>query len=239
MRFTMSDWLRLILACIAASAAVAVASGASWSALGFNTSIFHGRHPLGLPGARNILFAITLALGVLQVPLIALVAWPVLRSCVNGLRLAPWLAETALGAALGGIVSVPAMVLLLSGSVPPSLNSPPIGWLPPVAAGVAALLPPGLLLQRLGGVRAWPSALALVVVAGAMTAPPAVLGRAVVHEMVPQAMLVVTTILPMRIWGGVAAVAVVLSGVLWGFILGSGLFLMARLSRSTMGESRS
>jgi hypothetical protein len=226
MPFTIADWLYLILACVGASAIMAVLSGASWAAMGLGISpLVHGRAATGSP---NMHFAVALVLGVLYMPLNALAAWPVLRSCVNGLRFVPWLTETALGAVLGGIVSVPAMVflLLVPGSVPPIPRGNPIGWLPSVAAGVAALLPPGLLLQRLGGVRAWPS---LVVVAAAMAVVPAVWGRSGAHEFVPNAMLVTTIFaFPAQLWLAMTAAAVVMSGVLTGLTLGAGLFLMAR-----------
>src|SRR5262249_48690645 len=123
-------------------------------------------------------------------------------------RFAPWLTETALGAMLAGIVSVPAMVflLLVPGSVPPFGLASPVGWLPPVAAGVAALLPPGLLLQRLGAVRAGSSVTALLVVAAAMAALPALQGRAVVHEMVGGATLLATFV-PAQVWVAMAVIA--------------------------------
>jgi hypothetical protein len=165
-------------------------------------------------------------------PINALVGWSVVRSCVNGLRFAQWLGEIALGAALAGIVSAPAMVflLLVPGSVPPLPRANPVGWLPPIAASVAALLPPGLLLQRLGGVRAWPS---LIVVAVAMAGIPGVWRGVTLPEMVPTTML--TTVLflfPARPWLIVAAITAAVSGILAGVILGAGLFLMARLPRA-------
>jgi hypothetical protein len=235
MRFTIIHWLYLIPACIAASAVMPAVSGALWSALGFTgIPLLHGRHPLGLPGALNTLFAVALALGVLYVPLNALLAWPVLRTCVAGLRLALWLGATALGAMLGAIVSVPAMVflLLVPGSVPPFPNTSPIGWLPPVAAGIAALLPPGLVLQRLSGVRAWPSIIALAVAIAGMAALPTVWGRVAVHVMVPDAMLL-ADLMPGWVGLGMAAAAVVMSGVLTALALGAGLYLMARARMPT------
>jgi hypothetical protein len=153
---------------------------------------------------------------------------------VSGLRFTPWLIETVLGALLGAIVSFPAMVLLLLApvSVSPIPNASTVGWLPTVAAGIAALLPPGLLLQRLSGVRAWPS---LIIVAAAMAAMAAVWRWGVVHEMVPRGMAVamgLPPLLPMPWWlvmmGLSIGIDILISGVLTGLILGVGLFIMAR-----------
>jgi hypothetical protein len=244
MRFTLADWLRLILACIAAAAAIAVVCVLSFAAMGVPDTT-----PVLLYGAAEraeramrILAIANLVLGVLYVPLSVLAAWPVLRSRVDGLRFRPWLREAALGAGLAGLVCLPAMLFLLymPVSASPLANVSVIGWLPAVAAAIAALLPSGLLLQRLGGVRAWPS---LIVVAVALTAFPALMSGALVHELVPEVVasaIFLKSILPAAHWLVVVTVGVslrvVMSGVLTGLILGAGLFLMARLPQPAVTQ---
>jgi hypothetical protein len=216
MRFNGADWLRLILACIMASAAMAVLSWAVWSAISFPRSLYVARE-------------VALGLSLLVIPLNALAAWPALRGCVSDLELAPWLTETALGALLGAIVSVPTLVSLVldpNGTFPTATAIVPngVGWLPPIASAVAALFPLGLLLQRMSGASAWPS---LVIVAAAMAAIALGWSQSPTQFLLPYAMLV-TTFFPAQLWLGTMAVAVVMSGVLSGLTLGAGLFLMAR-----------
>jgi hypothetical protein len=231
MRFTISDWLRLILTCTTASAAMVGLGWAVWAAICYRGKCF----PNSPPNPE----AVGLALSLLAMPLNALASWPVLRRCVNGLRLAPWLTETALGAVLGGIVSLPAVFLVCvsGGAFPMAGAKAPsaVGWLQPIACAVAALLPPGLLLQRLSGASAWPP---LLIVGAAMALILLVWGQTPTQFLLPYEMLFTNTFfVPGTLVFGITAVAFVgMSGVLTGLVLGAGLFLMARLSRAAIAR---
>lgn len=228
MRFNGADWLRLILACTTASAAMAGLGWAVWAAICYRGKCF----PTSPPNPE----VVGLALSLLAMPLNALASWPVLRRCVDGLRFAPWLTEMALGAVLGGIVSVPALFLVLvsGGAFPTAAAKAPstVGWLRPIACAVAALLPPGLLLQRLSRASAWPS---LLIVAATMAMIRLVWGQTPTQLLLPYEMLFTNTFfVPGTLVFGMTAVAfVVMSGVLSGLTLGAGLYLMARARMRT------
>jgi|KBSSwiStaDraftv2_1062776.scaffolds.fasta_scaffold07819_2 hypothetical protein len=206
MRFGLVEWALLIVVSGIASAAPSAVS---------------------IVGSEQMNFEIALALGALLYMVVDMVApWLVLRRCVDDLRLTRWLLANALGNALAAVFGHLPFVLLRSrgaGSLWFLDGLDRTQLLTSIAWGAAYYLPPGLLLQRLTGVGAWP-----FIAAGAISGP------------------IVMSVFPL-LWGSIPARSLLASfsevtggtgfraslgfafGATNALILGAGLFLMTRL----------
>lgn len=210
MRFNVGDWL--LLAVVYAIAAPVMAGAVRAGLAG------------PAPGGGSIPFGVHVALFVIGLLLVlngpALASWLVLRRCIAGLRLGPWILAVVLGVVLGLVANLLAMahsvpiqrpdILSLSDL----LSDDPLHLLAVVATGVAYFLPPGLLLQRLSGVRAWP-----FVIAGTIGVTVAAMGAPAIRYLLHPA--------PAATFLG-EFVLLYLLGMLQGLIVGAGLYLVAR-----------
>jgi hypothetical protein len=161
-----------------------------------------------------------------------LATWLVLQRRVNSLRLWHWLVAAVGGFLLSGACLLPALVfgIPFNGFDLLELNVYGVdllaGWLTVIVSGVALVLPPGWLLQRLTGASAWPFVVAGVLATMTTRLAPswtallpwvAELGfRPTQHDW-----LVV-----------LAFAASLVFGAVFGLMMGAGLFVMARRSRT-------
>src|SRR5262245_35706062 len=97
MRFDRNDWWRLIVASAGAAIIMAVVTWASGTIVN--------------AVAPNLMTAVVAAIFVIGTLVDGLAMWLVLRRCVVGLRLGPWLLAVALGIGLAAAASLPAWAL--------------------------------------------------------------------------------------------------------------------------------
>jgi hypothetical protein len=212
MRFNLVQWAALIVVSGIASAA----PSAVW-----------------VVGSEQMNFEIALALGALLYMVVDIVApWLVLRRCVDDLRLTSWLFANALGNVAAAVPNYLLFALLRSrgaGSLWLLDGLDRTQLLTSIAAGAAYYLPPGLLLQRLTGVGAWP-----FIAAGAISGPIVMSVFPLLWGSIPARSLLASF---SEVTGGTAfKISLIFAfGAIKGLVLGAGLFLMTRLpTRSAM-----